>query len=76
LEEVDSIVSDEKINRSEFIRQAMKLYIKQRQKMEMKDKMKKGYEEMAVINLKFAEMCIQADNEIYRKYEKRLAECE
>ena len=76
LEEVDSIASIEKINRSEFVRQAMKLYIREKKKLKMRDSMKKGYQEMAEINLKLAEMCLAADNEIQKKYEDRLAECE
>ncbi|HBY20531.1 MAG TPA: CopG family transcriptional regulator [Clostridiales bacterium] len=76
LEEVDSIASIEKINRSEFVRQAMKLYIREKKKLKMRDSMKKGYQEMAEINLKLAEICLEADNEIRKKYEDRLAECE
>lgn len=76
LEEVDSIASIEKINRSEFVRQAMKLYIREKKKLKMRDSMKKGYQEMAEINLKLAEICLEADNEIQKKYEDRLAECE
>ncbi len=76
LEEVDSIASMEKINRSEFVRQAMKLYIREKKKLETRDGMKKGYQEMAEINLKLAELCFDADNEVQKKYEDRLAECE
>jgi chorismate synthase len=45
LREVDEIVAIEKKNRSEFIREAMKLYIRERHRLEIKEKMKKGYEE-------------------------------
>lgn len=76
LEEIDQIASIQKINRSEFVRQAMKLYIREKKKLEMRDSMKKGYEEMAQINLKLAEFCVEVDNEIQKKYEERLAECE
>ena len=40
LKEVDSIVSLEKKNRSEFIREAMILYIWERQKMEIREQWK------------------------------------
>ncbi len=76
LKEVDSIVSVEKINRSEFVREAMKLYIREKRKIEMRDKMKKGYQDMAEINAKLAEVCFDADNDQQQKYEERLGELE
>ncbi|MCX7749021.1 MAG: ribbon-helix-helix protein, CopG family [Clostridia bacterium] len=74
LKEVDSMVSIEKTNRSEFVREAMKLYIREKRKIEMRDQMKKGYQEMAEINLKLAEICFDADNDQQKKYEERLGE--
>jgi CopG family transcriptional regulator/antitoxin EndoAI len=76
LEEMDAIISIEKINRSEFVRQATKLYIREKKKLRIKESMKKGYEEMGEINLCIAEECFEADCEIQKKYEDRLAECE
>lgn len=38
--------------------------------------LKKGYEEMAFVNLSLAEMCLDADNEALRQYEEKLTECE
>lgn len=76
LKEVDSIASVEKINRSEFVRAAMKFYIREKRKIEMRDRMKKGYKDMAEINARLAEMCFEADNEQQQKYEERLKELE
>lgn len=76
LKEVDQIVSTEKTNRSEFVREAMKLYIRERRKLEMRDKMKKGYLEMAEINIRLAEMCFEADSDQQHKYEEKLGELE
>lgn len=76
LKEVDTIVSIEKTNRSEFVRKAMKLYITEKRKIEMRDKMKKGYQEMAEINIKLAEICFDADTDQQDKYEERLRELE
>lgn len=76
LKEIDSIVFDEKTNRSEFVRKAMKLYIRERRKMQMREKMTKGYQEMAQINIKLAEMCFESDYDQYKKYEQRLGELE
>jgi CopG family transcriptional regulator/antitoxin EndoAI len=74
LKEIDSIVSVENTNRSEFVREAMKLYIREKRKIEMHDRMKKGYQEMAEINARLAEICYDADCEQQKKYEERLGE--
>lgn len=76
LQEVDSIVSVEKTNRSELVREAMKLYIRERRKMEIRDRMKKGYQEMAEINVKLSEMFFDADSDQQVSYEERLGELE
>ena len=76
LKEVDDIVSIGNINRSQFVREAMKRYIREIRKIETRDSMKKGYEEMAEINIKLAEMCIEADNDQQQQYESRLGELE
>lgn len=72
LEEVDNIVSMESKNRSEFIREAMKLYLRERKKIQLKEVMKKGYREMGQINLYFAEMGIEEDYNELISYENRL----
>lgn len=76
LKEMDSIVSIEKTNRSQFIREATKFYIREKKKILAREKMKKGYQEMAGINLELAEGCLESDNEVQQKYERRLAECD
>lgn len=63
LQEVDGIVSTEKRNRSEFIREAMRLYIRERKKNEIRQRMQEGYKEMAKINLDLANEAIEAENE-------------
>jgi CopG family transcriptional regulator/antitoxin EndoAI len=63
LQEVDGMVQQEKSNRSEFIRQAMKLYLFERRKREIRETMQKGYMEMAKINLKMASEAFQAEEE-------------
>lgn len=63
LQEVDGIVSSEKRNRSEFIREAMRLYIRERKKNEIREKMQKGYKEMGKINLDLANEALEAENE-------------
>ncbi|MCT4564642.1 MAG: ribbon-helix-helix domain-containing protein [Maledivibacter sp.] len=77
LEEVDYIVKLEKRNRSEFIREAMKAYLRERERMEMREFMKNGYKDMATINLIYAEMGMDVDLCCLEKYEDELAaECE
>lgn len=76
LEELDNMVSNEKTNRSMLVREAMTLYIREKHKLELRNKMKIGYEEMAEINLKLAEFCFDADEEQLSKYEERLKKME
>lgn len=76
LKEVDAIVSIEKRNRSEFIREAMKLYIREKRKVEMRESLKRGYTEMANINLALAESAFSADFNSLDLYEATLSESE
>ena len=76
LSEVDLLANRQNVNRSEFIREAMKLYIKERKRIERCEQMKKGYEEMSEINLEIAEYCFEADCKQQYDYEEKLSECE
>lgn len=76
LKEIDDVVCIECRNRSEFIRNAAKFYLKEIKKMNSIDKMMKGYMEMADINTTLAEVGLTADNETMAIYETRLAERE
>lgn len=51
LSEVDTFSNIENKNRSEIVREAIVLYLAERKKFLMKEQMKKGYLEMAAINL-------------------------
>ena len=76
LKQVDNIVDSEKTNRSEFVREAMKLYIKEKKRISLRTQMEKGYQEMAEINLAVSEMYFEAENEAFSALEEKLAECE
>ena len=76
LEKVDYFVQIENKNRSEFISDAMKLYIKEREKLRVREQLKIGYLQMAEININFAEMGICEDFKDFIVYETRLSECE
>ena len=76
LAQVDSVASSENINRSEFVREAMKMYLREKKKQSVAEQMKKGYQEMADINLNIAMMCFDTDEQELAAYEEKLAECE
>ena len=48
----------------------------QRQNVKRAEMMKKGYEDMAKINLEFASVCFEADCQQQQSYEEKLSECE
>ncbi|MFC5714061.1 CopG family ribbon-helix-helix protein [Thalassorhabdus alkalitolerans] len=72
LQEVDGIISYDKINRSEFIHQATKVYLKERQKAKTRESMQKGYLEMAKINLNIAAESFLAEEEAESNLDDRL----
>jgi CopG family transcriptional regulator/antitoxin EndoAI len=76
LQEVDGIIAMEKLSRSQFVREAMRLYIEERKRKAVRDMMRKGYQEMAVINLTLAEEGLTADVEVYEMMPTLLAERE
>lgn len=76
LEEVDYAATEDKINRSELVREAMKMYLKERRRIQMREILKKGYLEMTEINLKLSEMYMQMDAEVQKGYEEKLAKCD
>ncbi|GIQ71377.1 ribbon-helix-helix protein, CopG family [Xylanibacillus composti] len=63
LQEVDGIVQQENSNRSEFIRQAMKVYLLERKKRHLRETMQRGYMEMAKINLNMASEAFHAEED-------------
>ena len=65
LQEVDGIIAMEKLSRSQFVREAMRLYIEDRKRKAVRDMMRKGYQEMAVINLSLAEEGLLADADLF-----------
>jgi CopG family transcriptional regulator/antitoxin EndoAI len=76
LQEVDGFIAMEKLSRSQFVREAMRLYIEERKRKAVRDLMRKGYQEMAVINLSLAEEGLSADAEVYEMMPTLLVERE
>ncbi len=72
LAEVDGIVAAEQLNRSEFIREAMKLYIAERKRRLLREQMKTGYIEMAKINLSLAMENYDLESEVTQAFEPML----
>lgn len=75
LAEVDGLANQEKLNRSEFIREAMKLYITERKRRNLREQMKRGYQEMAPINLALVVENYDIEDEVQRFYVDKLVEC-
>lgn len=76
LTEVDNLAVAQNTSRSQFIREAMSQYVDNKRYARCADALKKGYEEMADINLEIAEFALEADNIQQQSYEEKLAECE
>ncbi len=76
LKQVDQFVALGNRDRSEFIQDAMKLYIREMEKLRVREQLKIGYLQMAEVNIKFAEMGIYEDYKDFVLYETRLSECE
>lgn len=66
LKEVDGVVEMEKRTRSEFIREAMNLYLQERKKKQIRERLQEGYMEMARLNLALANEAIDVENEADR----------
>ena len=64
LREIDGIVAMEKLSRSQFVRDAMCLYLEDRKRKAIIESMRKGYQEMAAINLSLAEEGLYAETDI------------
>lgn len=72
LEEVDIMVPMEYENRSDFVIEAMKLFIDEKKKVSMTEKLKEGYKEMSKINSTLAEIGLEQDILDLIIYEARL----
>jgi CopG family transcriptional regulator/antitoxin EndoAI len=54
----------------------MRLYIREREKIRVREQLKTGYMQMAEINVKLSEMGLYEDLKDFILYETRLSECE
>ncbi|MDQ0216589.1 CopG family transcriptional regulator/antitoxin EndoAI [Oikeobacillus pervagus] len=70
LSELDGFAEQENVNRSEFIYRATKMYLRERKKRHIRETMRRGYMEMAKINLEIASEAIQAEYEAENTVER------
>ncbi len=77
LKEIDGFVQEKGSgNRSEFIKEAMKLYLHEKKRQKIREQLRNGYIKMSNINLELADEGIEYDARIMSYYEETLAECE
>lgn len=70
LTEVDRIALAEHASRSDIMYEAVKLYVEQRRRQLVVEQMKKGYLEMAKINLALAIEHYRLESEVTQKFER------
>ena len=73
-EEFNKALKEDCKKRSEFIREAVIIYIEQKKKVSFINEMKKGYLDMAQINLEISEMGLANDTRDFKEYEAKLSE--
>lgn len=76
LDEVDIMVPMEYKNMSDFVVDAMKLFLEEKKKLEIIEKLKNGYKEMSQLNLRLAEIGLEQDIMDLAIYEANLKRCE
>ncbi|MEA4882690.1 MAG: ribbon-helix-helix protein, CopG family [Clostridia bacterium] len=73
LDEVDLFVRKEGRNRSEVVREAMRMYLKEHARAELREQLRDGYLRMASVNIDAARECAVAEEEAFAGYERFLA---
>ena len=74
--EFNKALKEDNKKKSQFIRDAIILYIEERKKLEYIENMKRGYLEMAQINLEISEMGYAENFDNLNEYEVWLTECD
>jgi CopG family transcriptional regulator/antitoxin EndoAI len=70
LTELDGFAKQENVNRSEFIYQATKMYLRERKQRQIRETMRRGYMEMSKINLTIASEAFLAEYEAEHTVER------
>ncbi len=74
LSELDEIVDEQKCNRSQCVQEAMQMYVVDRKRIILREKLKQGYQSMAALNLVLAEEGPDEDSFYYYECGKSEAE--
>ena len=75
-EELSHFSKGLKISKSELVRNALDMYIRKLKTEKINEELKKGYTQMADINLTLAEMYFESDENDFIGYEEKLSESE
>lgn len=72
IEEVNLMLPIEPDHKSDFMIEAMKLFINEKKKINLNERLKEGYKIMSKINLDLAEIGLEQDNIDLMIYEARI----
>lgn len=73
INEIDGMASRDKMNRSEFLHRAIRMYLRERNKGYVRELMRQGYMEMAKINLHIASEAFLAEEEAETTLERSVS---
>lgn len=76
IEEIEIYCKKNNEERNELLSQAVKLYLRERKKEEVRSHLRDGYKKMAGLNQQLADEGFSSDCYSYLCYEQRLVECE
>ena len=74
--QADAAALAEGVTRSALVREALCQYLSRKHMLESREQMRKGYEEMARINIAWAQTGLRADTRVLDAYEAMLSESE
>ena len=72
LEEVEGFINENGSNKEEFIRNAVRNYLKEKKREEIKENLKNGYPEVSDLNRELADEGVEYDSKMMNYYEEIL----
>lgn len=76
LEEMEQYCKNNNQSQNSFLNQAVKYYLKEMKKEEVRNHLRDGYKKMAGLNQQLADEGLSSECYSYLCYEQRLVECE
>ncbi|WP_235043974.1 CopG family transcriptional regulator [Halanaerobium saccharolyticum] len=76
LEEMERYCKNNNQKQNDFLNQAIKFYLKEMKKEEVRNHLRDGYKKMAGLNQQLADEGLSSECYSYLCYEQRLVECE